>query len=113
MATNTFGLPGRPMPQWDYHRSHMPGFASRFFGGKHKLTGTVKNASNVAQRRELRLYPMDGQPLMAIEYSDPATGQFTFDYVNVRLNTRYIITVHDPAEVNPAEIYEGLVPVPM
>ncbi len=111
MVTNTF-IPGATMFSWDGEQSHLPQIQHPAFNGTKKITGTVKDAVNAALRRELRLYPSSGAPLLATTMSDATTGQFTFDYLSDRFAT-FMIECADEAGSNAPEVKDRITPVPM
>jgi len=78
------------------------------FKGRGRITGTVKNTPNIPVYRLLRLYREPGGLLVKSVWSDPVTGEYTFD--GIPLDYRYTVVSYDHTEAFRAVIADRVLP---
>lgn len=82
-------------------------------GGAGRIAGTVKNAGTPdfpVWRRVRLLYRRDGRLVREV-WSDPATGAYSFDYINPAYT--YTVIAYDHTGQYNAEISDDITPEPM
>ena len=82
-------------------------------GGNGRLAGTVNvdSSPDYPVWRRVRLFDKRDNRLVREVWSDPATGAYSFDYINAA--RQYVVISYDHTGVYNAEVLDALVPEPM
>ena len=82
-------------------------------GGNGRLKGTVEvdSSPDYPVWRRVRLFDKRDNRLVREVWSDPATGAYSFDYINAA--RQYVVISYDHTGVYNAEVLDALVPEPM
>lgn len=79
-------------------------------GGNGRLKGTVEvdSSPDYPVWRRVRLFDKRDNRLVREVWSDPATGAYSFDYINP--SRQYVVVSYDHTGVYNAEVLDALVP---